>query len=234
MKVRHRIATVGLLAGALLVVAPGTAGASESLGGCLREAFEETVGDEIPAELTEEQEEEIDAAAEDCEEAPSPILPEVNEIIWGGLFFLVVFAALVKFAFPALRQGLQNREDKIRGDLEDAERAKEQAEKELDEYRKQLANAREEAARILEEARESADRVRQERIAAVKDEAADVRRRADDDLRVATERATADLQTQVGELAIELAEKVVEQSLDHDTQMALIERYIEEVGSGRT
>jgi F-type H+-transporting ATPase subunit b len=233
MKVRYRILAVGLLAGGLLVAAPGTAGASETLGSCLVDNFQEIVGDQIPAELTEQQSEELNQAAEDCQEAPNPIVPEVNEIIWGTLFFAVVLLALVKWAFPALRKGMQQREDKIRGDLEEAEHARQQGQQELDQYRRQLANSREEAARILEEARESADRVRQERIAAVEEEAADVRRRAEDDLRVATERATADLQSQVGELAIELAEKVVAQSLDRETQMALIDRYIEEVGSER-
>ena len=46
-------------------------------------------------------------------------------------------------------------------------------------------------------------------------------------------RAMADLQARVGELAIELAEKVVERSLDRETNMQLIENYINQVGSAR-
>ena len=44
--------------------------------------------------------------------------PEVGEIIWGGLAFLIVAFGLIKFGFPALRKGLADREAKIREDLE--------------------------------------------------------------------------------------------------------------------
>ena len=73
--------------------------------------------------------------------------------------------------------------------------------------------------------------MRQERIAAVDGEIAELRARAAEDIRLATERAMADLQGRVAELSIELAEKVVERNLDRDTQTALIESYINQVGS---
>ncbi len=73
--------------------------------------------------------------------------------------------------------------------------------------------------------------MRQERIAAIEDEIAQLRARAAEDIRLATERAMSDLSTRVSELSIELAEKVVEHNLDRDTQIALIENYINQVGS---
>ncbi|MEZ5170730.1 MAG: F0F1 ATP synthase subunit B [Acidimicrobiia bacterium] len=230
---RTRILVVVALAVGLVVAVPGTASASgETLGGCLIKNFEEIVGGhEIPEELTADQEEQLDEAAEECKEAPNPILPEVNELIWGGLFFLVVLVGLVKFGVPALKKGMADREERIREDLEEAERAKADGQEQLGEYQRQLADAREEAARIIEEARESADGVRSELIAQAEQDAAAVRERANADIAAATERATSDLQAQVGELAIELAERVVQQNLDHDTQVALIENYINEVGS---
>lgn len=233
MKMRTRILAVAALAAGVVVAVPGVASASgESVGTCIVEspAGEEIVG-LTPEELTDEQVEAIDDAADECVEAPNPIIPEVNELIWGGLFFLVVLVGLVKFGVPALKQGMADREQRIREDLEEAEKAKTDGQEQLSEYQKQLADAREEAARIIEEARESADGVRTELIAQAEQDAAGVRERANADIAAATERATSDLQAQVGELAIELAEKVVEQNLDHDTQVALIENYINEVGS---
>jgi F-type H+-transporting ATPase subunit b len=73
--------------------------------------------------------------------------------------------------------------------------------------------------------------VRKDLIARAEADAADIRSRAQDDIRLATERALADLQGRVAELSIELAEKVVERNLDRDTQIALIESYINQVGS---
>ncbi|HUF83527.1 MAG TPA: F0F1 ATP synthase subunit B [Acidimicrobiia bacterium] len=169
---------------------------------------------------------------DDCHEAPSPILPETNEIIWGGLAFLVLFVVLWRFGLPAVRNMMHQREERIRGDLERAEQAKTEAEGVLAEYQRQLAEARNEAGRIIEEARQSADQLKRDLTARAEAEAAQIRERASQDVSLATERATADLQSRMAELSIELAEKVVERSLDRDTQMALIESYINDLGNG--
>jgi len=170
---------------------------------------------------------------DDCQEAPSPILPATNEIIWGGLAFLVLLGVLWKFALPGVRNMMKQREDRIRGDLERAEGAKTEAESVLADYQRQLADARSEAGRIIEEARQSADQVKRDLTTRAEADAAQIRERASQDVALATERATADLQSRMAELSIELAGKVVERSLDRDTQHALIESYITGLGNGR-
>jgi F-type H+-transporting ATPase subunit b len=177
-------------------------------------------------ELLEQPSKTID----DCQEAPNPILPETNELVWGGLAFLVLLVLMWKFALPPVRKMMKDREERIRADLERAEHARVEAEQSLEQYRQQLAEARNDALRIIEEARADADRVRRERIAAVEEEIGELRTRAADDVRLATERAMSDLRGKVAELSIELAEKVVERNLDRPTQEALIEQYINQVG----
>jgi F-type H+-transporting ATPase subunit b len=169
-------------------------------------------------------------AAEDVE-ASNPIIPHWDEILWGSISFAIVFALLAWKAWPAIKKGLKDREDRIQADLERAEEAKNEAETSLADYHRQLADARNEAGRIIEEARLAADQVRKDLIARAETEASELRNRAQDDIRLATERALADLQGRVTELSIELAEKVVERNLDRDTQIALIESYINQVGS---
>jgi F-type H+-transporting ATPase subunit b len=163
--------------------------------------------------------------------AKNPILPEGKEIVWAVISFAIVFGLLAWKAWPAIKKALKDREDRIRGDLERAEQARMEAESSLEEYRKQLAEARAEAAKIIEEARLAAEQVRTERIAAIDGEIAEHRARAAEDIRLATERAMSELQSRVAELSIELAEKVVEHNLDRDTQIRLIENYINQVGS---
>jgi F-type H+-transporting ATPase subunit b len=172
-------------------------------------------------------------AAEQVEDvkAKNPILPEGDEILWASIAFVIVLSLLAWKAWPAIKAGLKARQDRIAGDLAKAEDARVEAESSLEDYRRQLAEARGEAAGIIEEARQDAERVRQERIAAIEDEIAQLRGRAAEDIRLATERAMSDLSTRVSELSIELAEKVVERNLDRDTQIALIENYINQVGS---
>src|SRR4051794_14266793 len=90
---------------------------------------------------------------DDCQKAPSPILPATNELIWGALSFIILFFLLSRFAYPSLKKGMDNRAEKIRTSIDEADRAKSEAQRILDEYQRQLADARSESARIIEEAR---------------------------------------------------------------------------------
>src|SRR5262245_13843278 len=118
---------------------------------------------------------------DDCQKAPSLILPETNEIIWGGAAFLVLLLIMWRYALPPVRNMMKRREDRIRDDLERAERARTEAEEELAQYRRQLADARNEAARIIEEARQSADEVKRQIRSQAEAEAAEIRARAQED-----------------------------------------------------
>jgi len=169
-------------------------------------------------------------AAEDIK-AKSPIVPEGKEIFWAVISFFIVFGLLAWKGWPAIKKAIADREAHIKADLERAESAKTEAETSLVQYQQQLAEARNEAGKIIEEARLAADQVRKDLIARAEADATELRGRAQEDIRLATERAVADLQGRVAELSIELAEKVVERNLDHDTQIALIESYINQVGS---
>ncbi len=170
---------------------------------------------------------------DDCQEAPNPLIPGGNEIVWGGLAFVVLFFVLWKFGLPPVRNMMKRREERIREDLERAERARTEAEGQLEQYRRQLADARNEAARILEEARQSGDEVKRQIRSQAEAEAAEIRARAQEDARLAAERAAAELQHQVADLSIELAERIVERNLDRETQLALVESYIDQVsGNG--
>ena len=102
---------------------------------------------------------------ERCQESPSPIMPATNELIYGGLAFLVLLGVLWKFGVPAASRMMTERADKIRNSLDEAERAKTEAETILAEYQRQLADARAESARIVEEARADAEQVRRDTIA---------------------------------------------------------------------
>jgi F-type H+-transporting ATPase subunit b len=168
---------------------------------------------------------------DDCQEAPSPIRPETSELVWGGISFLVVLFLLSKFAYPALKKSMEERTNRIRDSLDDAERTKSEAQSILDDYQRQLADARNESNRIIEEARQTADSLRQDLMQRAEQEAAELRQRTQEEIRAAQERATADLRAQVAELSISLAEKVVERSLDRETNAALIDSFIDQVGA---
>ena len=172
------------------------------------------------------------AAAEGGQqEAPNPILPEPNEIIWGALSFTLLFILIRKVAYPSIKKGMDARAERIRDTLAEADKTKEEAQGVLDDYRRQLADAKSEAGRIIEEARQAADKIRQDLRKQAEDEVAEIKQRAQDDITAQANRTMADLQARVSLMVIELAEKVVQKNLDEDTNKHLVERFISEMGS---
>jgi F-type H+-transporting ATPase subunit b len=221
--------------------------ASATLAGA-QEAEEEHAEDGIEAvveeihHLEEEGEIELNVAEcailalenndeERCVEAPEPIMPATNELVYGGLAFVVLLVVLWKFGVPAASKMMTVRTEKIRADLDAAESAKAEAETVLAEYQRQLADAKAESARIVEEARVQADQVGKDIKARAEAEANELRQRNAEQVGAERDRVLGEMQGQVATLAIELAEKVVESNLDRETNTRLIENYIATVGT---
>lgn len=160
----------------------------------------------------------------------NPILPATNELIWGSLAFVILFVLLAKMVFPRMNEALNNRTNKIQGDLEQAEHDREDAARVLADYRAQLAAAREESTRIMDEARKNAEQVRKDLLAKAQDDANRVVQRAQEEIQAERNRAVADIRGQAAGLALDLAGRVIGESMDDDRHRRLIDRYIEEVG----
>lgn len=170
---------------------------------------------------------------DDCQAAPNPLVPPINELIWGAVAFLAVFALMAKFGYPAMKRSLDARTERIRADLAAAETQRTEADTLLAEYRAQLNDAKTESARIIEEARQSADALKRDQEARLQSELADLRTKAAADIDAAKVQAIADLRGEVAQLAIGAAEVVVGKTLDQGTQMQLIEDYINQVANQR-
>src|SRR5262245_52467980 len=167
---------------------------------------------------------------DDCQKAPSPLKPENNEIIWGSLAFLVLLVAMWKWGVPAVKNMEKAREDRIRNDLESAERSRLEAEGEKEQYLAQIAESRNEGARIIEEARQSAEAVRRDLTARAEAEANEIRQRAQADIANQRAQALAQLRDEVAQLSIDLAGRIVERNLDEETNRQLVNSFIDQVG----
>jgi F-type H+-transporting ATPase subunit b len=164
------------------------------------------------------------------------LYPHANELIVGAVSFAVLFFFFAKWVLPRLSQLLEERRQKIQGQLEEAERTRAEADKRLAEYRSQLANAREESNRIIEEARKTADQLRKDIQDKAEGEARNTVARAQDEIRAERDRVFQELRTQVGEIAVELAGRVVNEELDKAAHERLIDEYIDQVaksGNGK-
>lgn len=165
-----------------------------------------------------------------AEQLQNPLVPDLTELIVGAVTFGIIFFALWKVLIPRLNQTLEERTDKIEGGLQRAEEAQAEANETLAKYREQLAEARHEAARLREEAREQGAQI----IAEMREQAQAEGRRlveaAHAQIEADRQQAIQSLRTEVGGLAVDLASRVVGESLtDEARQRRIVERFLDEL-----
>ncbi|MEA1902206.1 MAG: F0F1 ATP synthase subunit B [Actinomycetota bacterium] len=176
----------------------------------------------------------LNFAAEETEEGGSGLdllLPATNELIAGIIAFSIVFFFIWKWAVPAINKGIEQRQAAIAGQIQDAEKAKAEAESLLADYQAQLADSKSEGNRIVEEARGTADQLKADIVAKAEGDAEQIRVKARDEASAEKGRALADAKSEVGAISVDLASKIVEESLDADAHGALIDRYLSDLES---
>ncbi|MCI0544048.1 MAG: F0F1 ATP synthase subunit B [Actinobacteria bacterium] len=131
-----------------------------------------------------------------------------------------------RWALPTINRTLEQRQRAVAGQLEEAERAKTEAESLLADYRGQLAEAKADANRIVEEARKQAEQVRADLLARAEAEADQIRAKAREEAANEKSRALSAARTQVGEISVDLAGRIVGERLDATAHKALIDRYL--------
>ncbi|MEO3778762.1 F0F1 ATP synthase subunit B [Micromonospora sp. B11E3] len=171
-------------------------------------------------------------AAEGGESTHNPIIPLWQELVVGGIAFVVLCIVLMKFVFPRMEQTFQARVDAIEGGIKRAEAAQAEANQLLEQYRAQLAEARTDAARIRDDARADAEGIRQDILAKAREESDRIIAAGKEQL--AAERATIvrELRTEVGTIAVDLASKIVGESLaDEARRKGTVDRFLNDLES---
>jgi F-type H+-transporting ATPase subunit b len=158
------------------------------------------------------------------------LLPAPEELIAGLIAFIIIFAVVWKFALPALNQTLEARQNEIKSRLESAEKSKEEAATLLSDYEAQVAGAKVEAAQIVSDARDAGEAVKADIVARAETEAEAIKERGHEEVVAERDRVAVDLRRQVADLSLDVAERVVVSNLDAETQRALVDQYIDELG----
>ncbi len=159
-----------------------------------------------------------------------PLSPNLSELIIGTISFLIVFAVLWRVLLPRIQQTLTERTDQIEGGLQRAEEAQAEAKQTLEQYQAQLAEARHEASRLRQDAQEEGARI----LAELRERGEAERQRlvaaAHDQIEADRVQAIQALRTEMGALAVELASRVVGESLDADArQRRVVDRFLAEL-----
>jgi len=166
----------------------------------------------------------------DSTASTNPLLPSWPEFIIGTILFFLVFGALAKFLLPRAQQTLTERTELIEGGLARSEEAQAEANQLLEQYRQQLAEARHEAARLREEAREQGAQIIAEMREQAQAEARRVTEAAQAQIEAERQQALNALRAEVGTLSVELASRIVGESLTEEArQQRLVDRFLGEL-----
>lgn len=158
------------------------------------------------------------------------LIPALAELIPATIAFIIIFVVLSKLAWPAVVKMMEDRENKIQGDIDAAEQAKLKAEADAKVYEERLAEAEREAADIIAQARRTAEEERAAILAKAQADAADTIARGKDVIETERKRAMGELSKSVVDLSVEIAGKIIGGDLTDAEHRALAEKYLQEVG----
>ncbi len=171
-------------------------------------------------------------AAEEAAHAPQQ--PDLMALTWlpavtSLVVFLIAFLFLYVRVWPRIVQGLEDRQKKIRQEIENAEQAREQAKAALAEYETELANARHEANEMIAQAKADAKAVAKELRDRNEVELAEMKQRAQRDLDGAKRAAISELHAEAATLAADIAGKILKREISIADQKRLVDESLEEL-----
>jgi F-type H+-transporting ATPase subunit b len=175
----------------------------------------------------------LSQAAEHPAEGPSgPFALEPGLIIWTWVVFGVLLFLMWKFALPPIVRLTEERERKIKAELQQAERRNAEAQAALEEHRRLVATARDQAHALLADAKAVAEREREALLARARQEQEQILERAKKEVAFERERATAQLRREAVDLSLAAAAKLLEARLDSEADRRLVTEFLESAEKG--
>ncbi len=144
-------------------------------------------------------------------------------IFWEIVSFAALLFVLAKYAFPPILEGLDARERKIRESIESAERLRAEADRRMIEYEAKMKSAQKEAETMILEAKLRAQHVQEENERRLSADAERIKAAATRDIDQERRRALEEVRRSVSDLALLIAEKLVERSLNDADHKRLAE-----------
>jgi len=152
-------------------------------------------------------------------------------ILWTIITFAIVLTILRFTAWKPLLAALSAREEKIRASLEQAERAREEARRLLEENRRQQSQAEMQAQRIINEGRALGDRLKSEIVDRAHATSQQMIEQAKNEIQREKDQALTQLRSEVADLAILAAGKILDANLDSAKNRQLVETAIGDINT---
>ena len=167
------------------------------------------------------------------ENMPSILTPDFGLLFWMLLAFGVVFFLLAKYGFPAITKAVEDRKNYIDESLKNAREANEKLANVKAESESILKAAHEQQARIIKEAMTTRDNIIAEARNKAQTEGHQLFEEAKKQIVAEKENALRDIRSQVADLSVLIAEKVIRRQLDNaEEQEKYIDRLLNDMNKG--
>ena len=150
-------------------------------------------------------------------------------LIWTLITFSILVLILWKTAWIPIIGALDSRAEKIRTDIENAEKSRLESEKILAQYKEMMANAKDESAKIISLSRIEAEKVKNDIIDKASIESKAIADRAKNEINVAKENALADIKSEVVLLSTEIASKILKKNINADDQRSIVKETLDKM-----
>lgn len=144
------------------------------------------------------------------------------------IVFLLLLAVLAKFAWGPIVAGLEGRENKIRADIEAAEKARADAETARAEYERQIADAEKRVSDLIAQANADGQQLATRLRSDAQADAEEIRDRAKRDIEQSRRDAVADVRREAAVMATAIAEKILQREVSAEDQKQLIQASLDE------
>ncbi len=152
-------------------------------------------------------------------------------LLWTIITFVVMMLILWKVAWRPIVDAMDARAEKVRFEIDNAERTRQEAEKLLAQHKAMMDNSRNEAAQIIARGREEAERMKNEIIEKANAESRTIAERAKKEIELAKDKAITDIKTEVVVLSTEIASKIINKNIKAEDQKALVEEALNKMGT---
>ena len=164
----------------------------------------------------------------------SLITPDFGLFFWMAIVFFIVLAILWKWGFPTIVNMVNSRKEFIDDSLRKAHEANERLANIQKEGEAMLQNAREKQAQILKDAAETRDEIVVKAQEKATNEGSRLLNEAKAEIEVEKQNAIRDIRTQVADISVQVAEKIVREKLSsNESQMELINKLLNDISVGK-
>lgn len=145
-------------------------------------------------------------------------------VIWTVVTFVIVLTILWLFAWKPIIKALDERNDRVKDDLEKSRQLREEAERLFKEYEDKLEAAKVEAHEIVEESRRDADAVRTRMLEEAQTESNRMKERAETDIEQAKKKALSEIESSVVDITVQVLSKVLKDEVSAEKHKEVIEK----------